>query len=94
MGQGPGDHPITPDGIHTYNHSDIVKAVSDSPGGIAVIPAAFVDNSVNSYPLLTGLPILALSDTVLDQVQQEFLLCLQSETGQSALTGTYQPLDQ
>lgn len=86
------DNPVSLSALVENEHQAILDAVAENPYAVGILPASFTDSNVSSYSLNIRVPVLALYDTELDQVQGDFLLCLQGEIGQNELEGIYEVL--
>ncbi len=86
------DNPVSLSAFYSNDHRDILDAVAENPYAVGVLPASFTDSSVSTHSVNIRVPVLALYDTELDQVQNDFLLCLQGEIGQNELEGIYEVL--
>lgn len=73
------------------NPADAVEAVADNPGAAAILPAAWVDETVEQIDLGLQVPLIAVSSGVPTGVVREFLACLQNPAGQDALSNHYLP---
>jgi len=86
------DNPIVLTANLRENLIDISNAVADDPTSIGVIPASFANSAILVHSLDIHIPILALFDGELDEIQQSFLLCLQGDIGQTEIAKSYEPL--
>jgi len=86
------DNPVSLLAFLANEHRNILDAVAGNPFAVGILPASFTDNSISVHSLNIRVPVLALYDTELDQVQTDFLLCLQGEIGQNELKGIYEVL--
>ena len=86
------NNPVTPAAHTNFDLHEIYEIISNTPLAISFLPASFLGEGVSINSLGISLPVLALSDSELDQVQQDFLACLQGETGQNELQEIYELL--
>ena len=76
----------------TSDLQEIYNAVSNNPGAISFLPASILDNKLSLNAIGLRLPVLVLYTSEIDQTQQDFLICLQGETGQTELSKSYEVL--
>jgi len=82
------------------NPEAMLEAVAKDPGALGFLPGAWITPQVKTLQLipdLTGMlrqPVLALTTGEPHGLVRSFLLCLQGQTGQTAISTKYKPLIQ
>jgi hypothetical protein len=67
----------------------IPAAVAEDSGAAGVLPAAFVNDTVQAIDLGLALPLLAIADSEPQGSARDTLACMQSGAGQTILATTY-----
>lgn len=79
-------------GAHlTTDPGAALEAVAGDPGAIAIMPAAWVDETVRQIDLDVSVPVIAVAGDEPAGAARELLACLQSPAGQNALSNDYLP---
>ena len=86
------DNPISPSANLTSSYQEIINSITSIRKSIGIIPASFADGNITAHSLNIRIPLLALLDSEPDEVQHDFLLCLQGEIGQSEIDIFYETL--
>ncbi len=76
----------------TSDHQEIVEAVIADPKAMGIVPTSFAVGDLTAHSLNIRIPLLAVLDSEPDEIQQEFLVCLQGEIGQAELSSSYEVL--
>jgi len=85
-------NPIAISTNYASSHQLIVETVSDDIYAVGVVPASFTNSGVQTHSLNIRVPVLALFNSELDQVQNDFLACMQNQAAQSDLEKSYEIL--
>ncbi|MEX1071845.1 MAG: substrate-binding domain-containing protein [Anaerolineales bacterium] len=84
--------PIASHALLASQPSQLLIEVAADPNAAGLLPAAWVDGSVQQVELELRVPILALTTMELEGAARQLLACLQSEIGQAVLGEIYEPL--
>lgn len=76
------------------NPEDLLAAVAADPAAAGILPAAWVDATVQAIEIGIELPVLALAAEEPSGAGREVLACLQGEVGQAVLGTLYAGLEQ
>lgn len=76
------------------NPATSIEAVANDPGGAAILPAAWADETVKLIDLDIQLPLIAVAADEPTGAVRELLACLQGPVGQAALSDHYIPFQQ
>ncbi len=74
------------------NPETALEAVAQDPGGVAILPAAWADETVREVNLGVEVPVIAVAADEPTGPLRELLACLQSPVGQEELSKQYTPL--
>lgn len=86
--------PVAGDAHLVTDLAAMVAAVEEDPHAIAVLPAAWVGETLETTPLELELPVLALAESEPSGTLRSLVACLQGEVGQVLLAERYTPLEQ
>ncbi len=73
------------------NPETALKAVAQDPGAVAILPAAWADETVREVDMGLQVPVIAIAGEEPTGPLRELLACLQSPLGQEELSKQYAP---
>lgn len=88
-----GSSRLSPEARLAPNPAAVLSAVSSDPAALGILPAAWLDASVQSIDLGIRLPVLLTALQTPSGPALELAACLQSAAGQTVLAERYQPWD-
>lgn len=71
------------------NLDDALEAVVNDPGAVAILPAAWIDDTVKQIDLEIQVPVIAMAPKEPIGIARDLLACLQGPIGQMELSKNY-----